>query len=79
MVRDDGTTSYMCINRGFIYELIVGNIILAYTNIGCLNMDHCLIINDCLSFVLFCFMFDCLMFCNGDSLYEQDDRDPQCG
>jgi hypothetical protein len=27
---------------------------LAYTNIGCLNMDHCLIINDCcLSFVLF--------------------------
>jgi hypothetical protein len=30
---------------------------LAYTNIGCLNMDHCLIINDCcLSFVLFCFV-----------------------
>jgi hypothetical protein len=26
---------------------------LAYTNIGCLNMDHCLIINDCLNFVLF--------------------------
>jgi hypothetical protein len=41
-------------------------------------MDHCLIINDCcLSFVLF--MFDCLMFCNEDSLYEQDDRDPQYG
>jgi hypothetical protein len=33
---------------------------LAYTNIGCLNMDHCLIINDCLGFVLFCFMFDVL-------------------
>jgi hypothetical protein len=27
---------------------------LAYTNMGCLNMDHCLIINDCcLSYVLF--------------------------
>jgi hypothetical protein len=62
---------------------IVGNIVgstLAYSNIGCLNMDHRLIINDCcLSFVLFCFMFDCFMFCNGNSLYEHDDRNPQCG
>jgi hypothetical protein len=61
----------------------VGNIVgstLAYSNIGCLNMDHRLIINDCcLSFVLFCFMFDCFMFCNRNSLYEHDDRNPQCG
>jgi hypothetical protein len=43
-------------------------------------MGHCLIINDCcLSFVLFCFMFDSFMFCNGNSLYEHDDRNPQCG
>jgi hypothetical protein len=35
---------------------------LAYTNIGCLNMDHCLIINDCcLGFVLFyVWLFDVL-------------------
>jgi hypothetical protein len=45
---------------------------LAYTNIGCLNMDHCLMI---VVWVLFCFVFDCLMFCNGNSLYERDDRD----
>jgi hypothetical protein len=59
-------------------ENIVGSTF-PYSNIGYLNMDYYVITNDCfLRFIVFSFILDYFMFCNRNSLYEHDNRNPHC-